>query len=138
MCQSEATPSAKIVGATRRVARRSAKDVGATQWVARKSPRKHVICDEILLAAKLSCPKCIVLDYNGTVSKEQKEALWARYSTLAPLRQQARQDRLLRVHAVFRLLEYTRLPAIHHRIGDLIAAMSRQAVHDDGIRIGVL
>ncbi len=30
---------------------------------------------------------CIVLDYNGTVSNEQKDELWHRFYTLAPQRQ---------------------------------------------------
>src|SRR6516165_8475057 len=43
------------------------------------------------------------------------------------------QNALLRVQAVFRLVEHNRLRAVHHLVGDLLAAMCRQAMHEKRI-----
>ena len=52
------------------------------------------------------------------------------------LRQQACEYRLLGMQTVLRLLEDFRLGTIHDRVGYLIAAVGRQAVHDNGARFG--
>src|SRR5579884_1569670 len=44
--------------------------------------------------------------------------------------QQEKQDRLLHVQAVFRLIEHNRARRIYHRIGDLVTTMGGQAVHE--------
>src|ERR1700689_4303407 len=46
------------------------------------------------------------------------------------------QNSLLRVQPVFGLVEYHGLRTVHHLVGDLFAAMCRQAVHEDGVRLG--
>jgi hypothetical protein len=43
---------------------------------------------------------------------------------------------LLGVHAVVRLREEHRMRPVGHFIGDFLAAVGGQAVHDDGVRIG--
>src|SRR4051795_3926259 len=49
---------------------------------------------------------------------------------------QQRQNGLLRVQAVLRLVEDDRMWSVHHLVGDLLAAVRRQAVHDDHVRPG--
>src|SRR5881409_2856780 len=44
--------------------------------------------------------------------------------------QQRQDDRLLGVETVLRLVEGDRVRAVEHRVGDLLAAMGGQAVHD--------
>src|SRR5581483_9174161 len=46
------------------------------------------------------------------------------------------QDSLLRVQPVLGLVEHHRLRAVHHRVGDLLAAVRRQAMHEDRVRLG--
>src|SRR5689334_10720539 len=46
------------------------------------------------------------------------------------------QNALLRVEAVFGLVEHDRLRTVDHLIGDFLAAMGGQAVHEDGITLG--
>src|SRR3984957_2467898 len=46
------------------------------------------------------------------------------------------QNPLLRVQPVLGLVEHDRLRAVDHFVGDLFAAMGRQAVHEDGVRLG--
>jgi len=46
------------------------------------------------------------------------------------------QNALLRVQAVFGLVEHHRLRAVDHFIGDLLAAMGGQAVHEQRIGLG--
>src|SRR6202171_419797 len=46
------------------------------------------------------------------------------------------QNSLLCVQPVFGLVEHHRLRAVDHFVGDLLAAMGRQAVHEDGVGLG--
>jgi hypothetical protein len=46
------------------------------------------------------------------------------------------QNALLRVQAVFGLVEHHRLRAVDHLVGDLLAAMGRQAVHEQRVGLG--
>src|SRR5580693_2673814 len=46
------------------------------------------------------------------------------------------QNPLLRVQPVLGLVEHHRLRAVDHLVGDLLAAMGRQAVHEDGVGLG--
>ena len=46
------------------------------------------------------------------------------------------QNALLRVQAVFGLVEHDRLRAIDHLVGDLLAAMGGQAVHEQRVGLG--
>src|SRR5580704_17812481 len=56
---------------------------------------------------------------------------------LPPVSLQApRQNPLLRVQPVLGLVEHHRLRAVDHLVGDLFAAMGRQAVHEDGAGLG--
>src|SRR5262245_3141894 len=50
--------------------------------------------------------------------------------------EQVEDHRLLGVQTVFRLIEHDRLGAIEHLVGDLLAAVRGQTVHDDGARLG--
>jgi hypothetical protein len=38
------------------------------------------------------------------------------------------------MQAVLRLVEHHRLRPVDHLVGDFLAAMGRQAVHEDGVR----
>ena len=55
---------------------------------------------------------------------------------LRPLAKAPGQDALLRVQAVLGLVEHHRLRAVDHLVGDLLAAMRGQAVHEDRLRLG--
>jgi hypothetical protein len=46
------------------------------------------------------------------------------------------QNPLLRVQPVLGLVEHHRMRAVDHFVGDLFAAMRRQAMHEDGVRLG--
>src|SRR5947209_16375284 len=46
------------------------------------------------------------------------------------------QYALLGMQPVFRLVEYHRLRAVDHVVRDLLAAVRRQAVHEDRVRLG--
>src|SRR5436309_823733 len=46
------------------------------------------------------------------------------------------EDALLRVQPVFRLVEHHRLRPVHDLTGDLLAAVRRQAMHEQCIRLG--
>src|SRR2546428_1559759 len=50
--------------------------------------------------------------------------------------QQLEDHGLLRVQPVLRLVEHDRAGAVQHAVGDLLAAMGRQAVHDQGRGLG--
>src|SRR5579862_8458989 len=50
--------------------------------------------------------------------------------------QAPRQNPLLRVQPVLGLVEHHRLRPVDHLVGDLLAAMGRQAVHEDGVGLG--
>jgi len=50
------------------------------------------------------------------------------------LRKAPRPKSPLRVQAVFRLVEHHRLRPVDHLVGDFLAAVGRQAVHEDGRR----
>src|ERR1700676_1713819 len=45
-----------------------------------------------------------------------------------------RQNTLLRVQAILGLVEHHRLRAVDHLVGDLVAAMRRQAMHEQCVR----
>ena len=51
--------------------------------------------------------------------------------------EQHQQERLLRMHAVLRLIEDDRLRAVEHRIGDLGVAVRGEAMHEDGVLLRV-
>ena len=51
--------------------------------------------------------------------------------------EQHEDDGLLGVHAVFGLVEDDRLRAVEDGVGDLGVAVRGQAVHEDGVRLGV-
>ena len=56
---------------------------------------------------------------------------------MPPLRSQAPgQDALLGVQAVLGLVEDDRLRPVHDLVRDLLAAMGRQAMHEDGVPLG--
>src|SRR5690349_18915919 len=46
------------------------------------------------------------------------------------------QNCFLRVQAIFRLLVHHRVGGIDDLVGDLVAAMGRQAMHEDGVEFG--
>src|ERR1700733_11724045 len=46
------------------------------------------------------------------------------------------QDAFLRVQTVFGFVEYDRVRAVHHLVGDFFAAVCRQAMHEQRIRLG--
>ena len=47
------------------------------------------------------------------------------------------QDALLGMQAVLRLVEHHRLRPVDHLVGDLLAAMRRQAMHEHRVRLGL-
>src|ERR1700722_5907061 len=50
---------------------------------------------------------------------------------------QSEEDGLLRVQALFGLVEDDRLRSVEHRVGDLGVAMRGQAVHENSMRLRV-
>src|ERR1700726_1206697 len=58
------------------------------------------------------------------------------FGLLAGSLQAPRQNPLLCVEPVLGLVEHHRLRAVDHVVGDLFAAMSRQAVHEEGVGLG--
>ena len=60
----------------------------------------------------------------------------AQLRELRPFVKTPGQYALLRVQAVFGLVEHHRLRAVDHLVGDLLAAMRGQAVHEDRIILG--
>ena len=50
--------------------------------------------------------------------------------------QQPDHDRLLHVQPVLRLVEHHRLRPVDDLVGDLLAAVGGQAVHEEGVRLG--
>src|ERR1700731_2301082 len=57
--------------------------------------------------------------------------------TLRPISLQTpRQNPLLRVQPVLGLVEHHRLRAVDHFVGDLLAAMGRQTMHEDSVGLG--
>src|SRR5215468_1089989 len=52
-------------------------------------------------------------------------------------RQAPGEDALLRMQAVLRLVEHHRLRSIDYFGGHFLAAMGRQAMHEDGVRLGL-
>ncbi len=66
----------------------------------------------------------------------------ARHDDAARLRLSGRvqapgQQALLGVQPVFRLVEHHRLRPVHHLVGDLLAAMGRQAMHEQRVGLGL-
>src|SRR6202008_4164060 len=47
------------------------------------------------------------------------------------------QNALLRVQAIFGLIEHHRLRPVDHLVGDLLAAMGGQAMHEDRVGLGL-
>src|SRR5580698_1045718 len=47
------------------------------------------------------------------------------------------QNALLRMQPVLGLVEHHRVRAVDHLVGDLLATMGGQAVHEDRVRLGV-
>src|ERR1700733_8463655 len=46
------------------------------------------------------------------------------------------QNPLLRMQPVFGLVEHPRMRTVDHLVGDLLAAVCGQAMHEDGVRLG--
>src|ERR1700747_3584700 len=79
----------------------------------------------LLIASNIGLARAIV-----------RPAAWSHLASAGAGIQAPGQYPFLRVQAIFGFTEDHRMGAIHHFVGDLLATMRRQAMHEDGIRLG--